>query len=439
MISHKEIWKILRGFKLPEDDGERGTHMFFGLCTLLVVSFFVWSALGRLDVVSAALGEVIPSTQVKRVQHLEGGIVRQILVREGDTVKKGQPLVNLEPVASGADVKELNVRITSLRAEITRLEAEAEGAETLTFPERFRRQNPDLVNEAIQHFKTRKSRMNNQMAGQREQIAQQERKIDEVIARLKNNRHQLKLLDEQVAISNELLKSKLSNRMQHLNLLKESARLKGRIDEDAAALRRVHAARKGALNKLGSLRDAFREKVQEGLEKKRREFEEYSNRQKKFEDSLERTVLRSPVDGIVKSLNVATIGGVVSPGATVAVVVPAGDKLIIEAQLPTQDIGYVHPGQTALVMLASSDAVRFGNLKGSVIHVSPDAIENADGVPFYKVRIVTEKDYFERNGVKYQLVPGVQVMCSIRTGQRSVLAYLTDPFLGSFQTALRER
>ncbi len=439
MISHKEIWKILRGFKLPEDDGERGTHMFFGLCTLLVVSFFVWSALGRLDVVSAALGEVIPSTQVKRVQHLEGGIVREILVREGDTVKKGQPLVNLEPVASGADVKELNVRITSLRAEITRLEAEAEGAETLTFPERFRRQNPDLVNEAIQHFKTRKSRMNNQMAGQREQIAQQERKIDEVIARLKNNRHQLKLLDEQVAISNELLNSKLSNRMQHLNLLKEAARLKGRIDEDAAALRRVHAARKGALNKLGSLRDAFREKVQEGLEKKRREFEEYSNRQKKFEDSLERTVLRSPVDGIVKSLNVATIGGVVSPGATVAVVVPAGDKLIIEAQLPTQDIGYVHPGQTALVMLASSDAVRFGNLKGSVIHVSPDAIENPDGVPFYKVRIVTEKDYFERNGVKYQLVPGVQVMCSIRTGQRSVLAYLTDPFLGSFQTALRER
>ena len=150
-------------------------------------------------------------------------------------------------------------------------------------------------------------------------------------------------------------------------------------------------------------------------------------------------MLRSPVDGVVKTLYVVTIGGVVGPGATVADVVQVGDRLIIEAMIPTQDIGYVLPGQTALVMLASSDAIRFGNLKGEVVHVSPDAIEAAGGAPFYKVRIATEKDFFERHGVIYRLVPGVQVTCSIRTGQRSVLAYLTDPFLGSFQTALRER
>ena len=422
-----------------EGMGERGTHIFFGLCALLVVSFVVWSYYGTLDVVSAALGEVIPSTQVKHIQHLEGGIVRKILIREGDTVKKGQPLINLEPISSGADVEELNVRITSLTAEITRLQAEADGAKELVFPKGFAAAHPNLVKEARAYFKTRMSRMHNQLAGQREQISQQERKIDEVSARLKNNRQQLKLLEEQISISNELIKDQLSNRMQHLNLLKEASRLKGKIGEDAAGLRRAHAARKGDLNKLGAIRDAFREKVGEELEKKRREIDEYTNRQKKFEDSLDRTVLRSPVNGIVKSLYVATVGGVVGPGATVVDVVPGGDKLIIEAQLPTQDIGYVQPGQEALVMLASSDAVRFGNLKGQVIHVSPDAIENADGVPFYKVRITTEKGFFERNGVKYNLVPGVQVMCSIRTGQRSVLAYLTDPFLGSFQTALRER
>ena len=270
-------------------------------------------------------------------------------------------------------------------------------------------------------------------------VAQQERKIDEVMARLKNNRHRLTLLSEQIGISEQLLKEKLSNRMQHLNLLKEAAGLKGKIGEDKAALRRITSARKEALNKLGSIRDAFREKAQEDLEKKRRQFEVFSNRLRKYEDSLKRTVLRSPVDGIVKTLYVVTIGGVVGPGATVVDVVPAGDRLIIEAKLPTQDIGYVHPGQTVLVMLASSDAIRFGNLKGEVIQVSPDAIEAADGMPFYKIRIAIEKDFFERRGVIYRLVPGVQVMCSIRTGQRSVLAYLMDPFLGSFQTALRER
>jgi len=423
----------------PDGESERATHVFFLLCALLVAGFFVWSHFGRLDVVSAAMGEVIPSTQVKHIQHLEGGIVREILVREGDTVKRGQAMVNLEPVSSGSDVEELNVRITSLRAEILRLEAEIKNAGAPVFPADIARDHPVLVRESLAFFKTRMSRMNNQIAGQREQIAQQERKIDEISARLGNNRQQLKLLEEQIGISNELMKDQLSNRMQHLNLLKEASRLKGRIGEDAAGLKRTEAARQGDLRKLGSIRDAFQEKVQEDLEKKRRELEEYSNRRKKFEDSLDRTILRSPVDGIVKTLYVATVGGVVAPGATVADVVPGGDRLIIEAQLPTQDIGYVHAGQTALVMLASSDAIRFGNLNGEVIGVSPDAIENADGVPFYKVRITTKQAFFERGGIKYRLVPGVRVMASIRTGQRSVLAYLTDPFLGSFQTALRER
>ena len=425
--------------EIPEDDGERGTHLFFALCTTLVVAFFAWSYFGKLDVVSAALGEVVPSSQVKSIQHLEGGIVREILVREGDAVKQGQPLVNLEPLASGADVEELKARVTSLRTEIARLEAEVQGADAPAYPDDIRRDHPELVKQATAFFNTRRSRIRNQLAGQRQQIAQQERKIDEVTARLKNNRHRLTLLSEQIGISEQLLKERLSNRMQHLNLLKEAAGLKGIIGEDKAGLRRITSARKEALNKLGSIRDAFREKAQEDLEKKRREFEEFSNRLRKYEDSLKRTVLRSPVDGVVKTLYVVTIGGVVAPGATVADVVPAGDRLIIEARLPTQDIGYVHPGQTALVMLASADAIRFGNIEGKVVHVSPDAIDSPGGAPFYKVRIAIEKDFFERRGVKYRLLPGVQVMCSIRTGQRSVLAYLTDPFLGSFQTALRER
>ena len=132
-------------------------------------------------------------------------------------------------------------------------------------------------------------------------------------------------LAAQIGISEQLLKEKLSNRMQHLNLLKEAAGLKGKIGEDKAGLRRITSARKEALNKLGSIGDAFREKAQEGLEKKRREFEEFSNRLRKYEDSLKRTVLRSPVDGVVKTLYVVTIGGVVGPGATVADVVPVGD------------------------------------------------------------------------------------------------------------------
>ena len=404
------------------ENDEKTTHLFFGLCSFLVISSLIWSYYGKLDVVSAAMGEVIPSSQVKHVQHLEGGIVREILVREGDEVKKGQPMVSLEPVSSGSDVKELNVRMNSLQVEIARLAAEASGLKEPKFPIKIKREFPELIKEAKSFFKTRMIRIKNQLAGQNQTI-------DEISARIKNNRQQLTLLNEQIEISKELLKDQLSNRMQHLNLLKEASRLKGKIDEDIAG-------RKEALNKLETIRASFREKVQEDLEIKRRDLQEYTNRRRKYADSLKRTVLRSPVDGFVKSLFVATIGGVVAPGADV---VPGGDQLIIEAKLPTQDIGYVHAGQVALVMLNSSDAGRFGSLTGNVLSISPDAIENSDGIPYYKIRISTNETYFQREKVKYRLVPGVQVTASIRTGQRSVLAYLTDPFLGTFITALRER
>jgi len=422
-----------------EKESDRLTHVFLFLCMLVVAAFGAWSYYGRLDVVSTAVGEVIPSTQVKSVQHLEGGIVREIMVKEGDEVSKDQPLVSLEPTQSGADVDELAVRITSLSADVARLEAEATDAETPAFPNDLIENHSTLVAETMAMFKTRRNRIQSQLAGQKEKITQSKEQIQEVTLRIANNREKLKLLEEQIHISEELMKDQLTNRMQHPNLLKEAAALKGKIGEDSAILRKTKSAYKGAENKLEAIQTSFHEKVREELEKKRRSLDEYSSRLCKFEDSLRRTVLRSPVDGVIKSMHVFTVGGVVAPGGTVVDVVPKGDRMIIEAKLPPQDIGYVHSGQKALVTLASADAIRFGNLDGEVVNVSPDTIEAADGQAFYKVRVATERDFFEQNDMRYQLVPGAQVVTSIRTGQRSVIAYLADPFLRSARTAMRER
>ncbi len=424
---------------IDQREADRLTHVFFLLCVLLVSAAAAWTYYGRLDVVSTAIGEVIPSSQVKNVQHLEGGIVREIMVREGDHVKTGQPLINLEPIASGADVEELNARMTALSADITRLKAEAEGLKTLTFSSKLITNHADLIRETTAFFNIRKRRLKNQLDAQQEKITGTKEQMEEITVRIKNAKTMLGILNKQVEISTNLLKDKLTNRMKHLDLVKEVTTVKSSISEDKAAFRVARAAHKGALKRLDSIGDTFVEKTREELETKRRSLEEFSSRVRKFEDSLRRTVLRSPVDGVIKTLHVVTVGGVVAPGGTVVDVVPAGDRLIIEAKLPPQDIGYVHAGQSALVTLASADSSRFGNLNGEVIQVSPDTIESADGQVFYKVRIATEKDRFERDGAIYQLVPGVQVSTSIRTGERSVLAYITDPFLSSAKQALRER
>lgn len=423
---------------MPEPKLGRETHIFLLTLVGAVLTFIIWSLVGRLDVVSFAIGEVVPSSQVKTVQHLEGGIVAAIMVREGDRVKVGQPLVALESTASGADVQELNVRIASLTADIVRLSAEINDGE-LAFPDGFARENPALTQQTKGLFEHRRAQFENDMAAQNALINQRLRERDEITARLNNAQTKLKLIQEQVTISEELLKDNLTNRMLHLNLLKEVANLDGVVSEDTAALNRLGSAIEQERLKQDGIEGRFRIEARQELDEKQRSLDEFKNRVRKFEDSFQRAVLISPVEGVVMTLHVVTKGGVIAPGASVVDIVPVGDAMVVEAKLAPQDVGYVHVGQIARVQLASADGARFGHLEGKVSHVSPDTVEMSDGTPYYKVRIKTEIDYFESGDQRYQLVPGVQVMCSIITGSRSVMGYIASPFLGSFRTALQER
>lgn len=417
----------------------RETRTFLLILISLVAAFVGWAWVSPLDVVSEAVGEVIPSSQVKSIQHLEGGIVRDIMVQEGDYVTEGQPLVALEGTSSGADVQELRVRIAALQADGARLRAERSGADAITFPPELMEGHDELIKLVRQRFHSRRTRLRNEQAGLQEAIQQRRQDIKEISARLKNTRSSLRLQEEQVKISEDLLKDDLTNRMLHLNLLKEANALRSKIQEDTAASARARAALKEAELRLQGLENNFQDEVQTELDEQSRSLEEFTKRLRKFEDSLQRTVLRSPVNGVVKTLYVYTVGGVVRPGGTVADVVPREDRLVIEARLAVQDVGYVHPGQSVRVKLASSDAARFGDLKGSVVNVSPDTVDVREGAPYYKVRVETEYDRFSKGGLVYKLVPGVQVTCAILTGHRSVLEYVLDPFFRAFSSAMRER
>ncbi len=416
-----------------------GTHLFLGCCTLLVVVFLIWTAVGKLDVVSMAMGEVVPSSQVKSVQHLEGGIVSNILVKEGERVLKGQPLIELEPTRSGAEVDELEIRLTALRINILRLEAEASSLNQLIIPGELRDREPDQVLQVRALFKARQNRVRNQIRAQRQEIIQREQEIKEVQARIRTNSGGLRLIREQLKISSKLIKLDLSNRMNHLNLQKEESDYRGRLDEDRIALPRTKAALNAAQAQLQAIENGFREEATLELTDAKRTYRELSQRVLTAKDSLRRTVLRAPVDGIIKTLYLVTVGGVVQAGKTVLDIVPGDDRLVIESRLATTDIGYIEIGQPARIQLASAEAVRFGTLEGKVVHISPDTIVTQDGAPYYKVRIQTQRDYFERGNLRYRLSPGMQVQSSIQTGTRTVARYLLDPYIGKLSFALKER
>jgi len=415
---------------------------FLYLCCCLFALSFIWSALTDLDIVSEAVGEVIPQTKVKKVQHLEGGIVREILVHEGDTVEQDQPLVVLDAAAADATTEELDVRLVSLQIEAYRLDAESKGLARPVFPADLAARHKDLIDQAMNLFEARRKRLQTDMSTLSERVRQREQDISETSARLDNLRRNLPHVVHQVQRSEELIRERLVKEDELIGRIKERNNTESAIRENSAALSRASAALAAAKEELRHAQDAFSEDVENELKKVQRELMELTQRMKKFRDSQNRTVLRAPEAGVVKSLTVMSEGEVVMPGMTVAEIVPSGDKLVIEAHLPIQDIGYVRSGQLAVVKLASRDARRFGNIDGKVLHVSPDAVTQATpgGVnTYYKVLVETQSDHFSRKANRYNLFPGMRVVVAIHIGKRSVLGYFLDPFVDALSGSMQER
>ena len=414
-----------------------------GLLALLVL----WATLAPVDVVSNAQGEVVPASRIKAIQHLEGGIVSEILVEEGAVVKKGQPLIRLDPVRAQADARELEQRLAGLRFDVLRLTAELDGKPALDIPDEMERTAPSLAAQAREVFATRHKRAAHDIATQQSLVAQREGDVSELRGRIANNRKSLDIVSSEVQISANMLHSDLTSRMAHLELLRQDQSLRTLIGSDQNALPRAEAALAEATERLGSLVESQKEQARKDLAEARQQVDELEQRAPKLASIEERTVLRAPVDGIVKTLAVATEGGVIQPGQTVAEIVPVEDRLVIEAQLPVQDISYVRAGQAVRVTLASPEATLFGHLDGQVIRVSPDAVVSNQGQgggsgatrSFYRVRIETRQNHFSAGGWDYLLYPGMQVLCSIRIGSRSVAEYLLSPWFRSLRLAFQER
>lgn len=423
----------------------KATHVFLMLLCALTLAFIAWACFGHLDVASSAQGSVSPSSQGKSIQHLEGGIVQSILVKEGDNVSAGQPLVTLESTARNADVEQLKIKIAALNIDIKRLESELNSNQDLAFNQELINNHPKLVIEAKKLNAIRQQRHLAKVRSQSHQIKQRQAEVAEVKARIKNTSIALGLVNEQVKISKDLLKDDLTNRYNHIDLLKSANKLQSRIDEDQANLMRTNAALDEENADLAGINHQHKEEVSTKLEESRRELNELLKQMNKYADNLKRTVITAPVAGVVKELFVFTRGGVIKPGQTLLDIIPSNDQLIIDAKLPVKDIGYIKIGQAATIQLASPDASHFAKIEGKVTFISPDTIlpDNNDvsGMPepYYKVRIVTDKDHFSGRGLKYKLYPGVHVSVNILTGSRSIMSYLLSPFSNSFHNALKER
>lgn len=415
------------------------THLLFLLCIALSGSFLYWASVAKLDIVSVAPGRVVPSGRIKEIQHLEGGIVDEILIQEGDVVSEGETLVVLQGISSDANVGELEVRIAALRIDLIRLEAMSNSETTYQIPSDLEEKYPYLVTQSRQLFDAKLNRYEAGLAAKNEMISQRRRDIEQIKERMAGNAESLNLLRKQIAISEKLILDKLTTEYEHLEFLREEASLKSALLEDKNNIAKAQSALREAEDNKRHYNNSYWVEIQEQKTEAQQELNEFSYRLKKYNDNLSRTSIKAPVDGIIKTLYIDTKGGVIAPGRTILEIVPTGDSLVIEAQLSIEDITSVKPGQDAVVKLASRNARRVGKISGRVVHISPDALATEKGLTYYATRIKTDKAYFIWGDEHYQLIPGMGVAVFIHTGKRTVLEYLLDPFLDSISQGFQEK
>ena len=391
----------------------RTTQLMFIAFSLFAIIIFLWSILFEIDIISNADGQIIPAGEIKTIQHLEGGIIDQILVKESEKVIKDQPLVILAATASQVDVDELQVRIDSQEIKSVRLEAEINNFEIPIFPDNLANQRREIVNKSMELFLSRKDNFEGQIKEINTIIDEMEVGVD--------------ILLRQVEMSAQLLEEKVTNEFAHLEILKE--------------LNRSNGALKEAIERKQNIKNEFIEEARNELQLAQRELSQSYETMKKLEDNLQRTTITAPVEGVIKNLFFVTEGGVIDPGGAILDIVPTKDNLIVEARLPNSDVGFVEPGQSAVVKLSSSDSVNFGQIDATVIQISPDTEqdENDKRVVFYKILLETEKNFFQSKDKIYQLVPGVKVVASIHIGQRTLANYLLSPFVGGIGESFQER
>jgi len=416
---------------------KRNISFAFSVISLAAIGF--WSYYGTLDIATTVPGVVVPSSKIKKVQHLEGGIISAINIKEGDEVKKGESLMELEGTISDANLNELKVRIAQLSIDLIRLNSELNKKKKHVYPDKYRSEYPESVKRSFNIMLIRQKNINNQIEMQRQVYREKSQEMGLVQERIHTNRKFLKIIDERVKISEELIKDDLSNRLEHLNYLERKVALEGQVKNDLWALKISRNIINQSKMRIQNIKDKYFSDIISEINQKMSSLEELDYSIKKYEDNNFRKVIRAPADGKIKFLYFSTIGGVVSAGDVVLEIVPNDDRLIIEGQSPSSEVAYLRIGQQVRIRLAAAGPAGMGHIDGTVSYISADTIAHTGDNPFYLIKIEIPENMIMYNTDEYRLFSGQNVICNILTGERRVVDYFIDSFFHLRNSALLER
>lgn len=430
----------LRSFEAQADavmsrGGTARAQLIVRVAVVVVLLLLVWAALAHVDEVTRGDAKVISSRQLQLVQSFDGGVVSEILVREGQLVERDQLLLKIDETRATSGVRESAAQSFALRARQARLRALAEGAAFVP-PATANEEELRIVGEERRLYESRLSELNTMLAINRQQLQQREQELSEARARRSSAERGLDLGQQELAKTRPLLTSGAVSEVDILRLERELSRARGDAEQSGAQIAKVQAAIGEAQRKIQETEISFRNEARKEMAEVLGKLNALNEGAVALADKVDKSQIKSPVRGRVQRLLANTVGGVVQPGKDIVEIVPLDDALVLEARIQPKDIAFIAPGQAATVKFSAYDFSIYGGMPAEVENISPDTVVDERGNAFYLVRVRTKDAKFTD---RLPIIPGMTAEVDILTGNKSVLSYLLKPVLKAKAYALRER
>ncbi len=414
-------------------------HLILWLSALFIISGLVWANFARLDEVTRGTGRVIPSSQTQVVQNLEGGILSDVLVREGDIVDKDQVLMRIDNTQFLSSFRDNRLQASALEARVQRLTAEVNGDE---FQPGDTGEDDELV-QALSNehalFISRQRELSSSLDILEQQKKQREQELKGVNAEQKKLERSYQLAKKELDITRPLVAEGAMSEVELLRLERDVNELAGQLENNRLAIPRIESSIEEAKRRINERKNQFVSQAQSELNLARTELSSLGESSRALEDRVKRTEILSPARGTVKQIKINTIGGVIQPGMDLVEIVPTEDALLVEADIRPSDIAFLRPGQDALVKITAYDFAIYGGLPAKLEHISADTITDEKGERYYQVRLVTEKTNLGSEANPLPIIPGMATEVDILTGNKTVMEYLLKPINRAKARALRER
>ncbi len=405
------------------------------LVVSIMVVFFLWAGFTQIDQHVRAMGRIVPSGKVRTVQHLEGGIVNDIFVQEGQQVEPGQPLFTIVNRRAEADLQEGQIQLDYLLIKQTRLSAERQGVEEPVFENKLKNKYPDIVASEMNLFNSRQQEFKQKIDGLQEKINQKSLRLDELRNTTKNLRDEAQVSQRQLQIKKKLYQSGAISQSQFLDAQSTVQGFVTRIQKNETEIPIVQAELAEAQNAMAESNENHASELSQQLNDANVDIKKQRERLSGSKDQVQRTSIVSPVKGIVNRVTVNTIGGIIKPGDVLAEILPLDEALLVEGKIEVNDRGKVWLGVPVVAKIMAYEYSVYGGLKGKLTYISADSFSDQRDNEFYQIKVTLDSNNLGKDRVLY---PGMMVQLDIKTDKISVLRAIFKPLLRMWDTALRD-